>query len=567
MKNHEIAVILNKIADLLEMKDVDYKPRAYRNAAQSIENLGVDIEQLYRQNKLRDISGVGRALEKKIVEFLETGRIHKLEELQEAIPVEVQSLLGVEGLGLKRIKKLYQKLGIKTLNDLEQAAKERKIKDLEGFGDKIQQVILDNISSARKRYNRYLFGYVQAETQNIVNFLIEYVDDIKVAGSLRRRKETIGDADILAITIKPEQAMGLFTQMDQVEKVLVQGDTKSSVKLYSGVQVDLRIVDKKSFGSALQYFTGSKEHNIEVRKIALKYGCKLNEYGLFKGETHIAGATEEEVYLALGMQWIPPELRENRGEVQAALHNNLPLLVQLTEMRGDLHIHTDWSDGNNSIAEIVHGAINMGHEFIAITDHAGNLKVAGGMNNHKIEKQAEAIGAIRDEHNDIHIFHGLEVNIMKDGSIDVVDEILELADIVVAGIHSAFRMNKKDMTQRLATAIEHPFVNIIAHPTCRLLQKREPIQLDMEKIFQVAKDNNVVMEINASPERLDLNDIDVKMAVEAGVKLSVGTDAHRKEHLCHCELGIAVARRGWATKDDIINTFPVKQLQKLFTST
>jgi len=564
MKNREIAIILNKIANLLEMKDVGYKPRAYRNAAKSIENLGVDIEHLYKQNKLQEISGVGRALEKKIVEFLETGRIHILEELQEDIPVDVQSLLGVEGLGLKRIERLYQKLGIKTLNELEQAAKENKIKDLEGFGDKIQQTIIGNISAVRRRYDRYLLDYVQTEAQDIVKFLAEYVDDIAIAGSLRRWKETIGDVDILVVAPKPKQVIDLFTQNDEVQKILAQGNTKSSVKLYSGLQVDLRIVEKKSFGSALQYFTGSKEHNVNIRKLALKHSCKLNEYGLFKGETYIAGATEDEIYHALGMQWIPPELRESRGEVKAALHNSLPLLVQHNEVRGDLHIHTDWSDGSNSIAEMVQWAVNMGHEYIAITDHAGSLKVAGGMNTYEIENQAEAIGAIRDEHKDIHIFHGVEANIMKDGRIDIVNDVLELADIVVASIHSAFRMNKKDMTKRLATAIEHPFVNIIAHPTCRILQKREPIQLDKEKIFQAAKDNNVVMEINASPERLDLNDIDVKMAVEAGVKLSVGTDAHRKEHLCHWELGISVARRGWATKDDIINTFPVKQLQKMF---
>lgn len=566
MKNREVAAVLYQIADLLEMKEVDFKPRAYRTAAQNIESLGTDIEDFYQQGKLEDIPGVGKSIAHKIAEFLETGRVKKLEELRQNMPVDIQALSAVEGLGPKRIEKLYQELGITTLDELEEAARRGAIKDIEGFGEKTQQAILENISFARQSRDRYLLGYVQPEAQEIVEVLTPHVEAIEVAGSLRRKKETIGDVDILVVASQPGRVMDVFTGMDRVEKVLMQGDTKSSVRLYGGIQVDVRVVDRNSFGSALQYFTGSKEHNIEVRKIALKHDYKLNEYGLFHGEQKLAGATEEGVYEALGMQWIPPELRENRGEVQAALNGHLPALVQYEDVRGDLQMHTTWSDGNNSIAEMVEEAVSLGHEFIAITDHVGSLKVAGGMNHKELEQQAEEIARVREEYPDIHIFHGMEANIMKDGSLDVGEEVLEMADVVLASVHSAFRMDQQSMTERVITAIEHPQVNILAHPTCRMIQKREPIQMDMERVVEAARDNHVVMEINAFPERLDLTDVHVKMAVEHGVTLSIGTDAHRRDHLRYYTLGIAVARRGWAEADDVINTYSVQHLKKLFSA-
>jgi len=326
----------------------------------------------------------------------------------------------------------------------------------------------------------------------------------------------------------------------------------------------LRIVEEESFGSALQYFTGSKEHNIEVRKIAIKQGYKLNEYGLFKGEERIAGRSEEEVYKALGMQWIPPELRENRGEIEAALNGSLPKLVEYEDVKGDLQMHTKWSDGANTIEEMVQEAKKLGHKFIAITDHVGSLKIAGGMDEEDVKEQAKEIEKIREKYDDIYIFHGIEANIMKDGSLDVSNELLKEVDLVLASVHSAFRMDEKEMTKRVIKAIEHEYVDIIAHPTCRIIQKREPIKLDMEKVLEAAKDNNVIMEINAYPDRLDLNDIHTKMAIEMGVKISIGTDAHSKDHLKFYELGIAVARRGWARKEDIINTYSIEELKKLF---
>ena len=564
MKNQEIARILYQIADLLEIKGVEFKPRAYRKAAQNIEGLSVDIEDLYREGKLESIPGVGKNIAKKIEEYIKTGKVKKLEELKEEIPVDIESLMEVEGLGPKMIKTLYEKLGVKNLDDLERVAKERRIRRLKGFGEKTELKILEGIEIARRRQHRFILGYALPEANRIIETLKPYVKKISMAGSIRRRKETIGDVDILAVAEDAERVMGLFTEMKEVEKILARGSTKSSVRLHGGMQVDLRVVAEESFGSALQYFTGSKEHNIELRKIAIKKGYKLNEYGLFKGEERIAGEKEEDVYKALGMQWIPPEMRENRGEVELALQRKLPEIVEYEDVKGDLQMHTKWSDGANTIEEMVQEARKLGHKFIAITDHVGSLKIAGGMDEEKIAEQAREIEKVREKYDDIYIFHGVEANIMKDGSIDVGKEVLKNVDVVLASIHSAFRMEEKEMTARLLKAMDNEYVDIIAHPTCRIIQKREPIKVDMEKVMEKAKENDIVMEINAYPERLDLNDLNVKMAVEYGVKLSIGTDAHAKEHLRFYELGTAVARRGWATKKDVINTYDVDNLKRMF---
>ena len=565
MKNQEIAKILYEIADLLEIEGVEFKPRAYRRAAQNIESLSVDIEELYKKGQLDKIPGVGKSIAEKIKEYLETGKVRKLEELRKKIPVDIESLSAVEGLGPRMIKTLYEKLGVKNLDDLERVCKERRLRRLKGFGEKLERKILENIQLVKQRQQqRFLLGFVLPEANAIVEELKPYVKKISLAGSIRRRKETIGDVDILAVADEPEYVMDLFTGMKRVEKVLAKGKTKSSVRLYGGIQVDLRIVEEESFGSALQYFTGSKEHNIEVRKIAIKHGYKLNEYGLFKGEKKIAGKDEEEVYKALGMQWIPPELRENRGEIEAALNGSLPKLVEYEDVKGDLQMHTKWSDGANTIEEMVQEAKKLGHKFIAITDHVGSLKIAGGMDEEDVKEQAKEIEKIREKYDDIYIFHGVEANIMKDGSLDVSNSLLKEVDLVLASVHSAFRMDEKEMTKRVIKAIEHEYVDIIAHPTCRIIQKREPIKLDIEKVFEAAKENDVIMEINAYPDRLDLNDIHTKMAIEMGIKISIGTDAHSKDHLKFYELGVAVARRGWAEKKDIINTYSIEELRKLF---
>ncbi len=564
MKNKDIANIFYQIADIYEMKDVSYKPRAYRKAAQNIESLGSDIEEVAKKGTLRDIPGVGESIAEEIEEFLDNGEVKRLQKLKKDIPVDLRSLSAVETLGPKKIKVLYKELDIENLDDLEEAAKEGKIRELEGFGEQTEQNILDNIAFAREKGQRFLLGYVLPEAREIVEEMKQYVDKIELAGSLRRMKETIGDVDILVVSDKPKKVMEKFTSMDRVDKVVANGDTKSTIRVYGGIQVDLRIVEKKSFGSALQYFTGGKDHNVALRKIAQKKNLKLNEYGLFKNDTRKAGKTEEEVYKALKLQWIPPELREDRGEIDEASDHNIPDLIAYDDVKGDLQMHTDWSDGNNTIEDMVKESQDIGHTYIALTDHVGSLKIAGGMGKKEWEKQGKAIDKIRKNFDDIHIFHGMEANVKKNGSLDVKDSFLKKADIVLASIHSAFRMRKNEMTRRVIAAMENEYVNILSHPTGRKIQKKEPISLDMEKVFDAAKDNNVAIEINAYPERLDLNDVLVKQAVDNNVKMSIGTDSHRRDHLRYYELGVAVARRGWAQKKDIINTFTVKKLQAFF---
>lgn len=563
MKNQEIARILYEIADYLEMEGVQFKPRAYRRAAQNIEVMGMDIEDMYRRGELESIAGVGESIAKKIEEYLETGKVKRLQELKEKAPIDTENLVNVEGLGPKTVEVLHSELGIKNLDDLEKAAKEGRIRRFKGFGRKTEEKILENISLARKRSKRYLLGHVLPQAEKIVDQLRDHVDKIEAAGSVRRKKETIGDIDILVVSSIPENVLRTFTQMNNVVKVIEKGVQSSSVRLDSGIQVDLRIMEDKSFGSALQYFTGSKDHNIALRKVAIREGYKLNEYGLFKGDSRIAGKTEEEVYNTLNMQWIPPEMRENRGEINAALEGELPRIVEYNEIRGDLQTHTRWSDGDNTIEEMVEEARRLGHEYIAITDHVGSLKIAGGMEREEILQQKKEIERVREKYNDIHVLHGCEANVVKDGNLDVGKEILQEMDLVLASIHSSFRMSEKDMTNRVVKAMENEYVNILAHPTCRKIYKREPINVNLERMLEASRENNVILEINADPERLDLKGTNVKKAVEQGVKLSIGTDAHTWNNLCYWKLGAAVARRGWAKKEDIVNTYSFKQLNRI----
>lgn len=562
MKNKEIANKLYEIADLYEMKDVQFKPRAYRKAAQNIESLGKDIEETYENGNLGRIPGVGESIAEDIEEYLEKGSVKRLKKLKKDMPVDLRSLSSVETLGPKKIKALYKELKIKNLDDLEDAAKEGKIREIEGFGKKTEENILENIAFARKKGQRFLLGYVLPEAKEIIDGIKKDVDEIELAGSLRRMKETIGDVDILVVTQDAKKIMNVFTSMDKVEKVVAKGETKSTIRVYGGIQVDLRIVEKDSFGSALQYFTGCKDHNVKLRKIAQKKDLKLNEYGLFKNDDKIAGKTEKSVYSKLGLDWIPPELRENRGEIDVAKKGSIPQLIEYKDVKGDLQMHTKWSDGNNTIEEMVEKSRDLGHSYIALTDHVGTLKVAGGMNKKEWKKQGKEIKNIQDKYDDIHIFHGLEANIKKNGEIDIEKSFLKEADIVLGSIHSSFRMNKKEMTNRVVTALENDYVNILSHPTGRKIQKKEAITIDLKNVFDSAKENQVAIEINAYPERLDLNDVNVRKAVDQHVKLSIGTDSHRVDHLRYYRLGIAVARRGWAQKKDVINTFTVKKLKK-----
>ena len=567
MRNKEIARIFNEIADMYEMQDIDFKPRAYRKAAQNIESLGKDIEEIYEDNELKNIPGIGESTAEEIKEYLDTGKVQRLEKLKTDMPVDLRSLSAVETIGPKKIKVLYQQLGVSNLDDLEQAAKEGKIQKLDGFGKKTEENILANISFAREKGQRFLLGYVLPEARGIIKELTDQVDQIELAGSLRRMKETVGDVDILVVSSESKKVMDYFTEMDRVEQVIAHGKTKSTIRLYGGIQVDLRIVNKQSFGSALQYFTGSKDHNVKLRKIAQKNGLKLNEYGLFEDDKRKAGESEEKVYQKLDLEWVPPELREDNGEIEAAKQNSLPNLIKYDEVNGDLQMHSTWSDGSNTMKEMIEESQNLGHSFIAFTDHVGTLKVAGGMDKKEWEKQGEKIAELQKKFDDILIFHGLEANIKKNGDLDIDSSFLKEADIVLASVHSSFRLPKKEMTKRIIKAIENKYVHILSHPTGRKIQKKEAIDLDLDAVFEAARKNDVAIEINAYPERLDLNDVNVHRAINKDVKLSIGTDAHRKDHLRYYSLGTAVARRGWAQKKDIINAFSLSKLKNFLNKT
>ena len=569
MKNFEIIKILREISTYLAMEDVQFKPRAYEKAAHSIEALEEEVEDIYKRGgleALKKIPGIGESIAKKIEELITTGKLRYYEELKKKVPVDLESFSGIEGLGPKKIKILYKKLGIKNINDLEKAAREHKISKLPGFKEKTEQNILKGIEFAKKSKGRYILGFTLPLIRDIESRLksLPEVKRVVVAGSTRRMKETIGDVDFLVISDKPSRVMDFFVSMPEVIDVVGKGKTKSTVKLKNGMDADLRVLPEKSFGSALQYFTGSREHNIALRLIAVKKGWKLSEYGLFnkKGKM-IAGETEEGVYKKLGLDWIPPELRENRGEIEAALKHKLPKLIGYNDLKGDVQVHTNWSDGSNSIEEMAKAAKALGLEYIVITDHTKALAMTGGMDEKKLLKQMEEIEKINRKISGIRILKGAEVNIMKDGSLDIKDEILKKLDVVGAAIHSHFNLSKREMTNRLLKAIENPNVDIIFHPTGRQIHKRDAYELDIEKIFQAAKDTGTILDIDAYPDRLDLRDELIRKAVEFGVKLDISSDAHSKLHLHFLEFGIAQARRGWASAKHIINTRPVDKFLKL----
>ncbi len=565
MKNRMIANMFYEIADMLEIRGSEFKSRAYRKAARSIESLSMPIEDIAKKGELENIPGVGKSISKKIDEIIETGELDYYNELKEKFPIEVEELLSVEGVGPKRVKLFYDELGIENLKQLEKAAKEGKLRELEGMGLKSEQQILDNVKFAKKKGDRALLGYILPIANRIREYMSEsdVVEDVEVAGSIRRRRETIGDIDVLVVTKNQKDVMDRFTDMENVAKVVSQGESKSTVVLTDGMDSDLRVIDKKSFGSALMYFTGSKAHNIALRKIAIKNNWKLSEYGLFDGDKRIAGRTEKEIYDKLGMQYIPPEIRENTGEIELALENNLPELIGYGDLRGDLQMHTTWSDGAHSIEEMAETAKDIGHDYICITDHFGNLKVAGGMDPEDLDDYFKDIEKV-EENVGIRILRGVEVDIMSDAKLGVDDRYLEDMDIVIASIHSGFRQKKEKIMKRLVTAMENEHVDIIAHPTGRKIQKRRGYDVDIEKLFKVSKRTNTLLEINSYPERMDIDANTVRAAIEHGCNTVINTDSHSKNHLRFIELGIANARRGWATKGDVINTMSHREVLKFF---
>src|SRR3989344_1682868 len=499
MKNIEVAELLNEIADYLEFADDTYRVRAYRKAALVIEGLSEDIGQVWKDGKLEELPGIGEGIAKKIDEFLKTGKLEYIDDLKKKTPVDMEGLGKIEGIGPKTILKLYRRLKVRNVADLEKAAKQGKIQKLEGLGPVAERNILKSIEFARKTKERVPLGFALSSAEEVANMLkkCKEVQRVSIAGSTRRMKETIGDIDILATSKRPEKVIEFFTNMPNVADVLARGPTKSSIRLKEGIQVDLRVLDDRIFGAALLYFTGNKEHNIILRKIAIEKGLKLSEYGLFDNKTNklVAGKTEEEVYKKLGLDYIEPEMREDEGEIEAARSNKLPKLIGYNDIKGDLQMHTRWSDGNNTIEEMALAAKKLGHEYICITDHTGKLAIANALDEKRILQQRKEI------YN------------------------------VVASIHSGFKNSKEKITKRMIKAMENENVDIIAHPTGRLITKRESYEIDLEGVLDAAKKTSTVLEINSYPERMDLKDSHVRAAVRAGVKLAISTDAHNTDQL------------------------------------
>jgi DNA polymerase (family 10) len=589
MFNQELAKILYEIGYFLEMEEIPFKPYAYQKVAILLDTLERDVKEIYKTQGvkgLEKIPGIGKNIAEKIEEYIKTGRIKYYQQLKKKMPVKIEELMAIEGIGVKTIKAFYKNLRVKDIDDLEKAAKAGKIKRLFGFQEKTEQNILQGIAFLKRSKGRFLLGEILPQVKKIIEQLnnLKEVERINTAGSVRRMKETIGDVDIL-ITIKGNQKskfaqstdriMETFVSMPGVVKVWGRGPTRSSVRMKQIFDVDLRVVPEQSCGSALQYFTGSKEHNIALRKIAIKKEMKLNEYGLFREKKRIAGETEEQVYNALGMVWIPPEMRKNQGEIEMAIAKKLPKIIEYDDIKGDLHCHTKWSDGSCTIKDMAKSAQDMGYEYLGITDHTKFLKIENGLNEKRLLEQKKEIDKLNKKfptfapagasawQGKFQILQGAETNILNDGSIDINDNALKKLDYAIAGIHSNFKMPKQEMTERIIKAIKNPHIHIIAHPTGRILKKRDRYQCDFDKILRAAKQYGKILEINAQPRRLDLNDQHIRQAKEMGVKMVINSDSHHKSHFKFMEFGIAQARRGWAEKKDIINTMSLP-LSKLF---
>ena len=552
-----------------EDPNVQFRARAYYRAADTIASLPENVTDIYDKygvNGLLELPSVGKAIASKIEEYLKRGKMHHLEELKAKVPIDIDELYGIEGIGPKTIRMFYDKLHIKNLADLEKAATEGKLKTLPGFTEKKELDIFKQIEFFKRGKGRLIIGEVYPLVKQIEERLqhIAGVKNAAAAGSIRRMKETIGDIDYLVAASDPERVIDFFVKMPEVQEVLGRGQAKAFVKLASGIDADLLVVPEESWGSALQYFTGSKEHSVQLRKIAISKGLRLNEWGVFKDDKRIAGTTEEEVYKILGLQWIPPEIRENAGEMELGRQGKVPKLVEYGSLKGDLQVHSENSDGTATIEEMARGAKAFGLDYIAITDHTKSLKLAGGLEEQELLEQADRISQLndklREEEEEFNILSSAEVNIMKDGSLDIPNAVLDKLDIVGAAIHSHFNLPIETQTERLIKAAKNPSVDILFHPTGRLINKRAGYPVDVEKVIEVSKDTNTVLEIDAHYDRLDLKDEYVRMAVRKGVKLVIDSDAHHPIHYSFLTFGVAQARRGWAIQSDILNTLPADKL-------
>lgn len=558
-KNIEIADIFDKIADALEFKgDDSFRIGAYRKAARILREYPEDIEEVWKRGEIQKVPGIGKGMAEKIEEYLKTGKMKKYEEAVKDIPEGLLQLLEIPNLGPKTLNLAYTKLGVKNLQDLEKVIENGELAKLFRMGEKKVENIKKGIELFKQGRERIPIGIALPIVDEIINELKKYCEKIEPAGSLRRMRETVGDIDILATGKDNLKIIEEFTKLPIVKEVLAKGDTKASIIVKTNnLQVDLRVVGSDCFGSALQYFTGSKAHNIKLRGMAKDKGLKISEYGVFKGETKIAGEDEEQVYRALGLIWIPPELREDRGEVEAALKGELPLLVEEKDIKGDLHVHSKYSDGVETIEEIAIAAKNMGYEYIGIADHSKTSKIAGGLDEDTLKRRNEEIDRVNEKIKGIKVLKGMEVDILSDGSLDYSDKILEELDFVIASIHQGF---KKNVTERIKRAIENPYVDIIAHPTGRLLSGREGYEVNIDEIIEYAAKYNVALEINCYIDRLDLNDINILKAKSKNVLLALGTDAHNIGMLKYIRFGIGMARRGWLEKKDLLNTYKWEEM-------
>jgi len=563
MKNTAIAKVFNDIADLLELKGENaFKIRAYQKAARAIEHYPREIRiMLDEQEDLMNIPGVGDAIAKKTTELVTTGKLDYYENLKAEFPEGITNLLAIPGIGPKTANKLSAELGITSVDALEQAIHDGRVAGLFRLGDKTAGNILQQIQALRRKDQRIPIGEALPIVEEILGSLhsVPGVRNLTYAGSMRRFRETLGDIDLMGTADNPEEVINAFASLPQIGQVLAQGATKASAIVAGGLQVDVRMVEHDSFGSLLQYFTGSKQHNISLRERGRRQGLKLSEYGITSLDTDKLEkfTTEKDFYRRLGLQYIPPELREAQGEVERAAQGSLPELVKLSDILGDLHMHTDWSDGHGSLEEMALAARELGYQYLAITDHSAGRGIAHGLDEERLRKQMAEIKELNERLSGIRILSGVEVDIRADGSLDLPHEILSDLDIVIAAVHSAMNQDEEKMTARVLSAIENPDVDIIAHPTCRLLGQREPVAIDLEALFRAAIKNNKVLEINAMPARLDLNDVHAFRAREMGVKLAIETDAHSVAHLGFMRFGVSVARRAWCEPQHILNTLPL----------
>jgi len=567
MRNKEVAALFYTIADLLDIKGEAFKPNAYRRAARVMEMMEEDIGVLSDTQRLKDVSGIGEAIAKKTEEYLTTGQVHVLEELRKEIPQGVVDMLDIPGVGPKTAGLVWKELGIIDVEGLKKAAQEHRLLKLKGFGEKKESKILKGIEFLAEAKKRTPIGIALPLAEEIVRLIKASapVIDMSFAGSLRRMRETVGDIDFLAVSSKREEVIRAFTSMPFVREVVVAGDTKATVILDAGIQADLRVLDQASWGSGLQYFTGSKDHNVHLRTIAQRLGFKLSEYGVFRGEEQIAGATEEGVYESLGMRYIEPEMREDAGEIEAAQQGRLPKLLTSADILGDFHVHTNLSDGGDSLEAMIDAARASGYSYVGISDHSMSLKIARGVSVDDLMKRRDEIRAINQNSGEFRVLLGTECEILADGDLDYPDDVLKELDYVIASVHSRFNMGIEEMTYRVLAAINHPYVNILAHPFTGMIHRREPIQLDLERIAEAAAEKGTALEINAFPDRLDLSGPQARLAREKGAKLVINTDSHSVDHLSFMRFGVGTARRGWLEPEDVVNCWPYERVKEFLS--